>query len=409
MSDKSSFKKVLFISYDGLTDPLGQSQILPYLIGLSNLGHSIHILSCEKKENFELNFNQVNEKIMNSQLSWTYTFYSNRPPIISTVFIIQKMKSLALKIAQKQQTEIIHCRSLIPAMIGSSIKKKQGGKLVFDIRGFWADERIEGGIWNYNNPLFRFIYNFFKSKEKHLFENSDYIISLTENAKNFIAANFKTKGNFQVIPCSVDLNHFNSNQLDDKLIASLKLKFNFLPSDFVLTYVGSLGTRYLLKEMLLFFKSLKQQKKEAKFLFITKSNTKEIESICKEHAIDFSSVIITSCDYNEIPNYIAVGNASIFFIVTSFTGKAVSPTKQSEVMSLGLPIVSNSGLGDTDKILEATNTGIVVKEFNKAAYEVAAKKLLQFNRSKNEIREVAVQYFSLDAAIEKYREVYAQL
>ena len=45
----------IFISYDGLTDPLGQSQILPYMIGLSSKGYEITILRCEKKDVFDKN------------------------------------------------------------------------------------------------------------------------------------------------------------------------------------------------------------------------------------------------------------------------------------------------------------------------------------------------------------------
>ena len=43
-------KKVLFIAYDGLTDPLGQSQIIPYLAGLSKANYQFTILSVEKKQ-----------------------------------------------------------------------------------------------------------------------------------------------------------------------------------------------------------------------------------------------------------------------------------------------------------------------------------------------------------------------
>jgi hypothetical protein len=39
---------VIYISYDGMTDPLGQSQVIPYLIGLTKKGHNISIISCEK-------------------------------------------------------------------------------------------------------------------------------------------------------------------------------------------------------------------------------------------------------------------------------------------------------------------------------------------------------------------------
>ena len=42
-------KRVLYISYDGLTDPLGQSQILPYLQHLAKESYQFTILSFEKK------------------------------------------------------------------------------------------------------------------------------------------------------------------------------------------------------------------------------------------------------------------------------------------------------------------------------------------------------------------------
>ena len=42
-------KKSLFISYDGLSDPLGQSQIIPYVLHLSKYSKEIHIISFEKK------------------------------------------------------------------------------------------------------------------------------------------------------------------------------------------------------------------------------------------------------------------------------------------------------------------------------------------------------------------------
>src|SRR5205085_8008739 len=41
---------VLFLSYDGMTDPLGPSQILPYLVGLAKCGHRIQLASLEKPQ-----------------------------------------------------------------------------------------------------------------------------------------------------------------------------------------------------------------------------------------------------------------------------------------------------------------------------------------------------------------------
>ena len=42
--------KCLYITYDGLLDPLGQSQILPYIKSLVSRGHIFTIISFEKQD-----------------------------------------------------------------------------------------------------------------------------------------------------------------------------------------------------------------------------------------------------------------------------------------------------------------------------------------------------------------------
>jgi hypothetical protein len=41
--------RTVYLSYDGLDDPLGQSQVLPYLLGLAQRGHRFHVISFEKR------------------------------------------------------------------------------------------------------------------------------------------------------------------------------------------------------------------------------------------------------------------------------------------------------------------------------------------------------------------------
>ena len=45
-------KQVLFISYNGMLDPLGQSQVIPYLKELSKLGARFTLLSYERERAF---------------------------------------------------------------------------------------------------------------------------------------------------------------------------------------------------------------------------------------------------------------------------------------------------------------------------------------------------------------------
>ena len=80
-------------------------------------------------------------------------------------------------------------------MAGLHLQRKYGVKFIFDMRGFWADERVDGKIWNLSNPIFNTIYKYFKKKEKAFLEEADYIISLTEHARDVIHTWASVQGN----------------------------------------------------------------------------------------------------------------------------------------------------------------------------------------------------------------------
>lgn len=400
---------MLYITYDGLTDPLGQSQILPYLKGLALKGHEIQIISVEKKDRFQTNEVTVREQIKGLNIHWAYTKYTNKPPFLSTFMVIKRMKKLAHAFYSINHFDIIHCRSLIPAMIGLSLKKQYGSILIFDIRGFWADERVEGGLWNLKNPTYRLLYHFFKQQEKKLFEAADGVVSLTENAKEYIQDRFKTEAQFAVIPCSVDIHHFNYNRISREELNKINTKLGLKQEDYVLVYIGSLGTRYLLKEMFQFFNALKKQKAEAKMLFVSQTPTDFILKEAKKQEINEADVLITASTYHEMPKYINLADAGIFFIHAGFTGKAVSPTKQSELLAMGLPLVTNAGVGDSESIIQDHELGVVLQDFDDNSLAAAVKQLLQSNYDKVRIRNKAIELFALQTAVDKYDDLYDKI
>lgn len=405
----TKLQNVLFICIDGLTDPLGQSQILPYYAGLSQKGYRITILSAEKEDKLQEGFGVIKEKTKAAGIEWIYIKYKQNPPFISTLINYANLKKKAMLANKKISFDIVHCRSIISAILGHRLQKKFGLKFIFDMRGFWADERVDGKLWDLRNPLYKLAYRFFKKWEKRLFAEADYIISLTENAKRYILAHFRSKGKIQVIPCAADLKHFDYNNINSEKLEELRQELKLKNEDYVLSYIGSLGTRYRLVDMLRFFKLFKSNVPNAKFLIVTKSDTEQINHLCEMHGIDKKDIVISSSSYQEIPNYIALSKLSIFFIITSFSGMAVSPTKQAEVMGMGIPIIANTGLGDTDNIIRESNAGILLEEFTDEAFENCIKQLNQSNFNADHIRNEAIKRFSLQIAIEKYQEVYQNL
>ena len=92
-------KKVVFLSYDGITDPLGQSQILPYLFGISsNKSYKITIVSFEKTNNYLQNKDVILDKLEKNHIEWAPLKYTKRPPILSTIWDIYKLNQTVKKL-----------------------------------------------------------------------------------------------------------------------------------------------------------------------------------------------------------------------------------------------------------------------------------------------------------------------
>lgn len=401
---------VLYLSYDGMTDPLGQSQVLPYLRGLSREGYTIHLVSYEKADKFLKYQKHIQTICDEAGIQWHPQDYVLGGSLLNTLKQVRRMKKITFYLHEKYKFRIVHCRSYIAALSGMALKRKKGTGFIFDMRGFWADERVDGGLWRLSNPLYRMIYKYFKRREIEFFLESDQIISLTHNGKNEILSwpEFKDKKlDIEVIPCCVDLELFDPNKYSEENRKSTLAEFNLDRSNYVLGYVGSIGTWYMLPEMLEYFRELKKVKPNAKFLFVTGEKCQTIMNEAGKLDIDPTDILSVSVLHKDVPRYISVMDASIFFIRPSYSKKASSPTKQGEIMAMGIPLICNAHVGDTDRIVEDYNAGYVVENTEAHEYRKIVAETKTFDPE--EIHRGAESYFSLDAGVKNYLKVYRKI
>src|SRR4051794_33753405 len=147
--------RVLYITYDGLTDPLGRSQILPYLVRLAKRGHHFTILSCEKPARMDKDGVAIRKLCDDAGIEWRPLSYHKRPPILSAAVDAETLRRVALRMQRRKAFDIVHCRSYIPARAGLALRQRCGVKFLFDMRGFWPDEKVEGNNWDLRNPLYK--------------------------------------------------------------------------------------------------------------------------------------------------------------------------------------------------------------------------------------------------------------
>ncbi len=401
--------KVLYITYDGLTDPLGQSQIIPYLAGLTSAGYDFTILSFEKKERMMLHKDTIRAILAPFSIKWVPLVFTTKPPLLSKYYDAIRMKRKAFSLQRKNRFALVHCRSYIAADAGLALKKKFGIRFLFDMRGFWADEKKDGLSWNQDKMIFRVVYRYYKKKEKQYLEHADGIISLTHAGKSeMMNWDVKHLSEIEVIPCCADMDHFTLRSDHEKIKSRQKLN---IPLDrLVVTYLGSLGAWYMLDEMLHLFSVVQKKYPASLFLFISHSDTKLITSRLPEFGIKKEDVKILEASRNEVPVFMKASDISVSFIKPVYSKMSSSPTKIGEILAMGIPVICNEGIGDITEILEDARVGATVKDFNAVEYEkvvVQIPSLLQL--SPGDIREHAKKWFDLKKGVELYGNVYQKI
>jgi len=419
-------KHVLFMTYDGLCDPLGQSQVLPYIEGLSRYGYKFTLFTFEKKDRFKKLGKQLNQRCDQNAIDWKPLKYTKKPPIGSTVYDMRKLYQRIKELHNEKPIDLIHSRSYLPAIIALKLKKKFAIPFLFDMRGFYADERVDGKIWNLKNPAFRMVFEYFKTNERKFIEEASAIVSLTnagkdeierwfledkrfggdENYYNFdVASSVKEK--ISVIPCTADLDHFEPDRISPIKRTWACAQYGLDPDLDYLGYVGSMHTWYMTYEMIDCYSAILKSNPQVRFLILSHDDIGIYRKYAEDLGIPSSYIVKVEADRKDIPALLSLMSASIFFILPAYSKKASSPTKQGELMAMGVPVICNDGVGDSGEIVRNYNSGFVIEKCNQTEYEKVASNwpnIVKLNSK--QIRKGAEEYLSLENGIQAFEKEY---
>jgi len=394
--------RVLFVSYDGMLEPLGQSQVLPYLTGLAKL-HRVFLVSYEKAADWAdaERRDSLRARIAEDGIHWVPLRYHKRPTAPATAYDILAGLVVVAYLGFRERIEIVHARSYVPAVIGVSIQALLHRRFLFDMRGFWADERVEAGAWKRTGRLYRVA----KWFEKLFLQRADGVISLTHAAVDVMKALPYLQGappRFQVITTCTNLERFH---------VGVKPAFGTRPG-FVLGYVGSVGAWDMFDEVAECFKTLREQRPDAFLLVINRGGHDYIFDCLERHRIARELVEVKACDYSAVPTEMGRMDAGIFFYKPGFSRAACSPTKLGEFLACGLPCLANRGVGDVESILEPERVGVVLEGRDPEARSRAVQRLLDLAKDPEialRCAAVARRLFSLEEGIAAYDAMYRMI
>jgi glycosyltransferase involved in cell wall biosynthesis len=410
---------LLYVTYDGLMEPLGRSQVVSYILELARGDLDVSVISFENRDDLgdEEKRSSLQAELSRYGVSWAPLLRHRTPPLAAATWDLLRGVRAGLSLTHRHRTSIVHARSYAAGLMGLAVKAFTGARLVFDMRGFWPEERVELGLFRPQGLSYRAA----KQLEKRLLTSADHVVVLTESAKALLRESEATarlaspdsirEASISIVPCCVDLERYRPLPRDLELSRN-----HHLESSVVIGNIGAFNNRYLALEMFRFAFHVKAHRPDLRFVYLTTQSPDAVRRVARDAGLDDRDVLVLSAEPSDVPRWLSLFRLGVFFLRPSYAAKASSFAKLGEFLAAGVPVATNTGVGDVDRILSPDRCGLVLPGLTDRDLSAFAHKALPLlegdgvpEQIRRQCRAAAAEHFALGDGARRYRAIYDSL
>jgi glycosyltransferase involved in cell wall biosynthesis len=396
MAKKAS---TLYLTRNGLLEPLGQSQVMGYLKGLSQ-AYRITLITFEKLEDManEQALIHARADCKAHGIDWNPKSFRYRPKLLAPAWSMFEMFWSSLQAARRGDVQLIHARSYLPAAAAWAVFRLTGTPFIFDMRALWPEELITAGRLQRGSIVHKVLTRL----EKVCLRDAAAVVSLTDAAVGYLQDQYPTELQGQhiaVIPTCADLQRFKRS--------------NKPPSERVYGCVGTVLSGWFLMDWLAaLFNTVAQKDPEARFEVVTRDDAEKVRTVLDIDGKLGDRLSIFPSASESVHEVLQKQATSVMFFTSGTSKLGSAPTRLGEALGCGVPVVANEGVGDVADIIRRYTVGVIVKDGSEAAMKAALDEL-EVLRSDPDLpsrcRQAAEEVFSLEAGTEAYRKIYADI
>ena len=398
---------VLYVTYDGVLEPLGESQVVAYLDGLAER-YLITLLSFEKPVDLadRARARAMARRLRDRGIHWVPLRYHKRPALPATAADLLHGSLRAVLTTLGTPLDVVHARGYVPSVLALFVKRVRKARFIFDMRGFWPEEKVQAGHWRSGSR----VHGIAKRWERRFFESADAIVSLTRaGVASFPSLGYRIPENIpiEVIPTCTDLDRFAPGPRDGALARRLGLEG--CP---VIGTTGTLSNWYLRDETLRAMSAVAARLPRAKVLLVTREDHARLQADAGRAGIAADRLVLTHADFAAMPDHVRLIDLGVFFIAPTPSKRGSAATKLGEFLATGVPVLINEGVGDSGAIVRDGGAGVVlpgVAEADVSRALPAIEAVLRDPGAAPRCRDTARRHFDLRDGIARYAALYARL
>ncbi len=312
MKDKKKLRILMLAPTPFFSDRGGHIRVLNSYLKLRREGHKITLITYPIGRDI-LDIKPIRIKNIPGYTKTSPGFSVYKP------FLDFLMYFKAKKEMKRQEYDLIYAHLHEGALIGISLKKIFGKKVIFDAQGSLTGELSSQGTIKRNSLTYKTIWKI----EKYITENSDEIITSTEGLRDFMKKNFKV--NKIIVEKDIP-----DNSLFNTKIKPAKL--NLPKGKKIVVYLGGLqiykGIDYLIRAI---------PHTDKKFHFLIMGYPfEEAKQLAKEAGVEDRITFTGRIPYEKAASYLKLGDMAVS-PKTLESGEANA--KIYNYIAMGLPVV----------------------------------------------------------------------
>ncbi len=392
---------ILYVTFNGVLEPLGSSQVVSYVDRLaqrSELRYSILSLEKERDRADGHREEEMERRLRRRGIEWRRTTYVEGLGPMGAIKNVGAMASMAREHRRRRQVDLVHARSYLGALVGWGLRQWAGVPYLFDGRGYWIDERIRQGHW-IQWPL---VLDGARAMERTLYREAAGAVALTETA----AADIR-KGRFgpwgdkplAVVPTCADYERFGQPGAVGPELRSVMRQWR---DKEVFGYVGAINQAYYTRESLRLFAAVHRRRRQAHLVCVTRQQRK-MNKLLEESGIDEDSVSVVACEHEEMPAVLEAMDWGFVMIEETAARRAMMPTKLAEFFAAGVRPIYFGCNADVGRWVERAGSGVTLGEMTPGQLETAAATIAGRRREERELllaRQRTRAHFGLESGVD---------
>lgn len=396
-------RRILYVTFDGLLEPLGFSQVARLVMELAERGANYEVLSLEKPRDLENahHVRTVREALSSRGIGWTFATYSAGSSSRSVADNMRVMTAAAFRRVARGGITLVHARSYHAGVVATLLRHVTRTPFLFDARSYWIDEKLDEGRWFTNPNALRVA----RTVERRFYRDASGVVTLTELQRDDIVHENKfgiVRVPVVAIPTCADYEVFHLREGNDD--GAPRELADVVRAKRVIGLVGSTNASYRTDEMLACARAVLLRASDTHLLVLT-SQQEAFETLTREAGIDASRRTILRVPHERVAGFVRHIDFALQFLVETPAKRASMPTKLAEFFASGVRPIHFGGSPEISEWVRRAGTGVVLDSLDEGAFGRVAEwaAATTFDRDALEgARERTREHFSLSSGADRY-------